>query len=123
MKRGYHGTYHRMSTWHLGRYVTEFEDRHNQRPMDTLDQMESMVRWSEGKRLRYKDLVAASPNPRRRVGRRPAVWRTAPRRGHGGTAPSPPLARPPRRPAPRDELTVTLGENRREPAPYACDSL
>ena len=73
MKRGYHGTYHKMSTWHLDRYVQEFSGRHNQRPMDTLDQMESMVRWSEGKRLRYRDLVADSPNPRRRVGRKPAA--------------------------------------------------
>ena len=31
MKRGYHGTYHRMSPKHLGRYVAEFEGRHNGR--------------------------------------------------------------------------------------------
>ncbi len=35
MKRGYHGTYHRMSEKHLPRYVAEFEGRHNQRPLDT----------------------------------------------------------------------------------------
>ena len=47
----------------------EFEGRHNQRDYDTEDQMASMVRGAEGKRLRYKDLVADSPNPRRKVGR------------------------------------------------------
>ena len=69
MKRGYHGTYHKMSPWHLDRYVGEFEGRHNDRDSDTEDQMQNMVRAAEGKRLRYKDLVADSPNPRRKVGR------------------------------------------------------
>ena len=59
LKRGYHGTYHHMSPKHLNRYVAEFEGRHNQRPLDTLDQMALMVRNAEGKRLRYRDLVAA----------------------------------------------------------------
>ena len=36
-------------------YVREFEGRHNQR---TLDQMAMMVRNAQGKRLRYRDLVA-----------------------------------------------------------------
>ena len=55
MKRGYYGTYHRMSPKHLGRYVGEFEGRHNQRPLDTIDQMGLMVRGTEGTQLRYKD--------------------------------------------------------------------
>ena len=58
MKRGYHGTYHRMSPKHLPRYVTEFEGRHNQRPQDTIHQMRGMVRGANFKRLRYRDLVA-----------------------------------------------------------------
>ena len=29
LKRGYHGTYHRMSAKHLQRYVDEFSSRHN----------------------------------------------------------------------------------------------
>ena len=58
LKRGYHGTYHHMSVKHLGRYVGEFEGRHNDRPADTVDQMGHMVKGMEGKRLRYQDLVA-----------------------------------------------------------------
>ena len=57
LKRGYHGTYHRMSEKHLGRYVGEFAGRHNARPLDTEDQMEAMVRRAQGRRLRYRDLV------------------------------------------------------------------
>jgi len=59
MKRGYYGTYHQMSPWHLHRYVDEFEGRHNQRGMDTVDQMTLMVLGMDGKRLKYKDLIAA----------------------------------------------------------------
>ena len=58
LKRGYHGTYHHMSRKHLGRYVTEFAGRHNERPRDTLDQMQSIVDGMVGKRLRYRDLTA-----------------------------------------------------------------
>ncbi len=61
LKRGYHGSYHHMSPKHLDRYVGEFEGRHNQRPLDTLDQMVVMVRNSDGKRLRYADLKAGGP--------------------------------------------------------------
>ena len=57
LKRGYHGTYHRMSPKHLGRYVDEFSGRHNIRTSDTIDQMVAMVRGMENKRLSYKDLV------------------------------------------------------------------
>ena len=39
LKRGYHGTYHRMSYKHLQRYVAEFAGQHNIRNMDTADQM------------------------------------------------------------------------------------
>ena len=63
MKRGYHGTFHKMSPKHLDRYVREFEGRHNERPLDTLDQMAIMVRNAQGKRLRYRDLIVANGQP------------------------------------------------------------
>ena len=58
LKRGYHGTYHHMSTKHLGRYVGEFSGRHNNRPADTIDQMQATTQGMVGKRLRYQDLAA-----------------------------------------------------------------
>ena len=44
LKRGYIGTFHRMSPEHLARYVLEFEGRHNARDLDTADQMTAMAR-------------------------------------------------------------------------------
>ena len=58
LKRGYIGTFHRMSPEHLHRYVAEFEGRHNNRDADTEEQMGRMVRGGEGKRLKYDDLTA-----------------------------------------------------------------
>ena len=49
LKRGYHGTYHKMSPKHLNRYVDEFSGRHNIRTSDTIDQMTAVV---DGKRQR-----------------------------------------------------------------------
>ena len=57
-KRGYYGTYHRMSAKHLHRYVAEFTGRHNVRDQDTIDQMHAMVAGLVGKRLMYRELVA-----------------------------------------------------------------
>ena len=57
-KRGYYGTYHRMSPKHLDRYVTEFSGRHNARSRDTAEQMQQIARGLVGKRLRYDDLIA-----------------------------------------------------------------
>ena len=51
-------TYHKMSRKHLHLYVSEFVGRQNIRPLDTIDQMESIVEGMENKRLRYRDLVA-----------------------------------------------------------------
>lgn len=58
LKRGYKGTYHKMSVKHLARYVTEFAGRHNVRDLDTLAQMTMLAKGLDGKRLRYDDLVA-----------------------------------------------------------------
>ena len=58
LKRGYKGTYHKMSKKHLSRYITEFAGRHNVRDFDTIIQMEMLAKGFIGKRLRYKDLVA-----------------------------------------------------------------
>ena len=58
LKRGYKGTYHKMSPKHLSRYITEFAGRHNVRDHDTLVQMEMLAKGFTGKRLRYKDLIA-----------------------------------------------------------------
>ena len=58
LKRGYYGTFHRMSKEHAHRYVAEFAGRHNARDLDTAEQMGQMVRDGDGKRLRYADLTA-----------------------------------------------------------------
>ena len=58
LKRGYKGTYHKMSPKHISRYVTEFAGRHNVRDFDTLMQMTMLAKGLDGKRLRYDDLVA-----------------------------------------------------------------
>ena len=58
LKRGHKGVYHKMSNKHLGRYVDEFVERHNMRGKDTADQMALVANGMEGKRLKYKELVA-----------------------------------------------------------------
>ena len=55
LKRGYKGTYHKMSPKHLKRYFKEFAGRHNVRDFDTIVQM--LAKGFVGKRLRYKDLI------------------------------------------------------------------
>ena len=57
LKRGYIGTYHKMSRKHLQRYVNEFTGRHNLRPMDTIEQMELLAKGFNGKRLSWKELT------------------------------------------------------------------
>lgn len=58
LKRAYKGTFHNISAKHAASYVTEFAGRHNNRPLDTADQMRLAARGSDGKRLPYKVLTA-----------------------------------------------------------------
>ena len=58
LKRGYQGTYHKISPKHLQRYVNEFAGRHGIRKRDTIDQMSALVARMAGKRLSYRELVA-----------------------------------------------------------------
>ena len=57
-KRGYTGTFRKMSPKHLDPYVAEFSGRHNVREADTADQTAELVAASVGKRLMYRDLIA-----------------------------------------------------------------
>ena len=58
LKRGLNGVYHHVSVKHLDRYVGEFAGRHNLRDLDTVEQMASVARGMQGRRLRYSDLTA-----------------------------------------------------------------
>ena len=58
LKRGYYGTYHKMSDKHLARYIGEFAGRHNARSVDTIEQMAIMAQGMMGKRLTYQELIA-----------------------------------------------------------------
>ena len=77
LKRGYVGTYHRMSFEHLPRYATEFEARHNCRDFDTEQQLTLMVRGGDGRVLPYADLVKYGERAVKiRLGwKPPAHWR------------------------------------------------
>ena len=57
LKRGHDGVYHHFSVQHLDRYIVEFAERHNNRPMDTAEQMTLLVQKSVGKHLPYADLI------------------------------------------------------------------
>ena len=60
LKRAHKGTFHRLSPKHLQRYVNEFAGRHNVRDQDTIDQMHSIAVGLVGKRLMYRELIAAT---------------------------------------------------------------
>ena len=58
LKRGYVGTYHKMSVKHLHRYVNEFAGRANVRELDTITQRTILALGMVGKRMRWQDLTA-----------------------------------------------------------------
>ena len=60
-KRGFMGTYHHMSDKHLHRYAVEFAARHNDRQLDTIDQIRNIMRGMSGRRLQYRALTADPP--------------------------------------------------------------
>ena len=62
LKRSYVGVFHHFSFKHLHRYVAEATGRHNVRPLDTSEQMLSIVRGGFASRLHYADLIG--PNTR-----------------------------------------------------------
>ena len=57
LKRGYYGTYHKMSPEHLRCYVNELVGRHNMRGLDTVDQMELTAKGLIGRLLMYNMLT------------------------------------------------------------------
>ena len=57
-KRGIVGTYHQISPKHTHRYAAEFEGRSNDRPADTIQQMQHLIKGMDGKRLKYNDLIS-----------------------------------------------------------------
>lgn len=61
LKRGLHGVYHHASKKHLGRYVDEFTFRLNAGNVarHTLERLDSFVDAIRGKRITYKQLIAA----------------------------------------------------------------
>ena len=58
LKRAHKGTFHKLSTKHLQRYMDEFAGRRNIRSLDTIDQMRHLVCRMVGKRLMYRHLIA-----------------------------------------------------------------
>ena len=57
LKRGYYGTFHKLSPKLLDRYVLAFAGRHSLSELDTIDMMGAVVLGMDGKRLKYEDLI------------------------------------------------------------------
>ena len=60
LKRAHKGTFHKISPKHLQRYVNEFSGKHNIRESGTIAQMRDTVARLVGRRLLYRDLIAAN---------------------------------------------------------------
>jgi transposase-like protein len=59
LKRGVTGTFHSVTYKHLHRYLSEFEFRWNTRSIDDGERTRNAIRASDGKRLTYKQHIAA----------------------------------------------------------------
>ena len=59
LKRAHKGTF-RLSPKHLDRYIQEFAGRHNLREQDTIEQLAAISGGMDGKRLRYRTLIASN---------------------------------------------------------------
>lgn len=59
LKRGIHGTFHKVSKKHLGHYVNEFAFRLNEGncEVDTIDRIQALFQGLPGKQITYKELV------------------------------------------------------------------
>lgn len=55
LKRGVHGTYHRISRAHLPRYLAEFDFRYNARHITDGQRTLLALQGAEGKRLKYRE--------------------------------------------------------------------
>ena len=60
LKRAHKGTFHKLSPKHLDRYVQEFAGRQNLREADTIEQLAALSTGMDGKRLRYRTLIASN---------------------------------------------------------------
>ena len=53
LKRGVYGSFHNASEAHLGRYLVEFDFRHNTRELSDAERADALLRGAKGKRLMY----------------------------------------------------------------------
>ena len=58
LKRGIIGIYHHVSPKHLDRYCDEFVFRYNTKDASQQQRLDIAIAQSEGKRLKYKQLIA-----------------------------------------------------------------
>ena len=63
IKRAYKGTFHKLSPKHLDRYVQEDAGRQNLQERNTVETMAAIATGMQGKRLRYRELIAPNWRP------------------------------------------------------------